>query len=493
MRKYMRLLSIFLLSTLTLSGYAQEAEPTTQPTDTEQSETVPSERMKRYLLDKVVAVVGGSSILLSDVTEATKMIEERHRTQGYTSDREPREEALEELMLQKLLHNQALIDSVEISAGDIAVRVEQQIATMSSYVGGVKELEKAQNMEVYNIREILRRNLEEQSYAQAMHGEIVNKVTIIPGEVEQYYYSRDRDSLPLIGDQIRYAQITRLPGNLEDAKRRVRERLLEMREKIISGESRFTSLARMYSADPGSSYRGGEMEPQPATAFVTEFSEALIALQPNQVSEVVETQFGFHIIELIEQRGDLYHCRHILLRPEYTTEELMDPINFLDSLAIKIRQDSITFGQAAIQYSDDASSKMNDGVVSNHDMLERYNAYDAKLTVTKFLKEDFGAMGYKSLDDYNALEKLKKGEISNAFTTEDMLGNPISKIVQLVELYPAHEASLEEDYIRLEGLALTAKQQKVFKSWLADKIASTYVFIDPEYRDIKFDNIGWVK
>ncbi len=480
--KHMRHLLLFLMATLSFTnGYAEESESaaTSQPG-------------KRYLLDKVVAVIGGSSILLSDVTQTAAMIEEQYKKSGYTTERDTQEEALEEIMMQKLLYSQALIDSVEISSADIMMRVEQQISQMSDLAGGVKELESSQNMEVFNIREILRRRYEEQSYAQAMRSDVIGRVTVVPGEVERYYKSKDRDSLPLIGEQIRYAQITRFPSNIEDAKRRVRERLMGMREKIISGESRFTSLARMYSVDPGSSYRGGEMEPQPSSAFVSEFADALEGLQEGQVSEVVETQFGFHIIELIERRGDLFHCRHILLRPDYTTEEYMEPINFLDSLATKIRQDSITFERAALSYSDDASSKMNGGVVSNYDMLERYNA-GAQYTVTKFLKEDFGEMGYKSLDDYNALQKLEKGEISNAFTTEDMLGNPISKIVKLVEVYPAHEASMEEDYIHLEGLALADKQQAVFDEWLQGRIASTYIYIDPEYRDIEFVNSGWVK
>lgn len=472
--KYLLLL---LLTSFTLSNYAQDGESPA----------------KYYTLDRVVAVVGNSSILMSDVNDGAEMIRERQRTEGYTSDREPQDEALEELMMQQLLYSQALIDSVEVSLIEIGARVESQVSSMADRAGGIKQLEESQNMEIFNIREIIRRNLEEQAYAQAMRNDVTSKVTIVPGEVERYYKRKDRDSLPLIGEQYRYAHITRLPGDVDEAKRRVKERLLDMREKIINKESRFASLARMYSVDPGSAYRGGEMEPQPASAFVSEFADALEGLQEGQVSEVVETQFGFHIIELIERRGDLYHCRHILLRPEYNTEELMKPINFLDSLANVIRRDSITFEAAALEYSDDGASKMNGGVVTNHDMLERYNAFDAKLTVTKFLKEDFGSMGYKSLDDYNALEKLKEGEISQAFTTEDMLGNPISKIVKLVEVFPAHTASLDEDYIRLEGLALADKQKTIFDEWLKNCISSTYIYIAPEFRDTKFVTPGWVK
>jgi peptidyl-prolyl cis-trans isomerase SurA len=165
----------------------------------------------------------------------------------------------------------------------------------------------------------------------------------------------------------------------------------------------------------------------------------------------------------------------------------------LDSIATLIKKDSITFEAAAKKHSDDKYSKMNGGVVTNHDLLERYSAYDAKLTATKFLKEDFGAMGGKSIDDYNAIRRLKEGEISQPFRSTDMMGNELVKVVKLLKVIPAHHASLEEDYLRLEQLALSKKQEHDFKVWLDKKIASMYIYIAPEFRNGEFENKNWVK
>ncbi|MFI3332130.1 MAG: peptidylprolyl isomerase [Rikenellaceae bacterium] len=448
---------------------------------------------QRVILDKVVAIVGGSSILYSDVSEYADHLVAQRRSQGYTSDRNPMNEALETLMSQSLLYNQALVDSIEINTGDIAVNVENMVNQMADEAGGIRELEKQHNMAIFNIKASMRQRYEEQYYAQAMRQEIVGKVKVIPGEVEQFYNNKSKDSLPTIGEQYVYAHITKLPSSIDEAKRRVRTRLLEMRQRVISGETRFDALARMYSVDPGSAYRGGEMDPQNASAFVAPFAEALEQLQVGQVSEVVETEFGFHIIELIDKRGDLYHCRHILLRPVFTYDELNEPTKFLDSLASVIKSDSITFEAAAKQHSDDTASKMNGGIVSNHDLLERYGMHDAKMTVTKFLKEDFGNRGFKSIDDYMALSKLKVGEISSPFSTEDLVGNQLSKIVKLVEVIPPHRASLTEDYLRIEEMALVDKQNRVFDEWFSKRIDAMYVYIAPEFRDGEFENKNWLK
>ncbi len=448
---------------------------------------------KRVMLDKVVAVVGGSSILYSEVNAYAEQMTAQRRSQGYTSDRDPMNEALEELMTQSLLYNQALVDSVEINTADIAMGIDEHVNQLAQDAGGVRNLERQYNMAIYNIKTNMRQKYEEQSYAQAMRGDVMSKVKIIPGEVESFYNNKDKDSLPIIGEQYVYAHITRFPSSIDEARRRVKSRLLDMRERVIKKETRFDALARMYSVDPGSAYRGGEMEPQEAAGFVTPFAEALEALQPGQISEVVETEFGFHIIELIDKRGNLYHCRHILLRPVFTNEELYEPSQYLDSLARQIRADSITFELAAKEHSDDAASKMNGGIVSNHDLLTNQNISDPKMTVTKFLKEDFGNRGYKSINDYMALRNLKKGEISKAFETEDMLGNKMSKIVKLIDVIPSHRASLKEDYLRVEQMALQDKQERAFDEWLSKRIDAMYVFIDPEFRGGDFKNKNWVK
>ena len=348
-------------------------------------------------------------------------------------------------------------------------------------------------MAIFNIREMMRQNYEEQALAQAMQSEVISKVSVIPGEVEQFYKRIDKDSLPTIAEQYVYAQITKFPKSMTAAKQRTRERLLDMRERVITGTAKFENLARMYSQDPGTMMRGGEMDPTPLAGLDPAFAAALEPLKPGQISEVVESSFGFHIIQLLDKRGQLYHFRHILLHPIFTSEELGETARMLDSVVTLIRQDSITFEKAALEFSDDPTSKMNGGVVSNHDILERFYSFnvDVRQTVTKFLKEDFAH--FNALDDFNALSRLKIGEVSDAFLTEDIMSNQLAKAVKLLEIIPTHVASLNEDYLRLEEMALQEKQERVFRDWLSKKIDAMYVYIDPEFRDGEFENKHWVK
>lgn len=453
--------------------------------------TVLFAQKRQVMLDKVVAVVGASSILYSEVEEHAAQLVEQRRQQGYTSDRDPMNEALEALMTRKLLYHQGQIDSVQVSDADILARVEDQLQMMIEQEGSISALEAKHHMAIFNIREMLHRQMEEQSYAQMMQQTVIGKVTVTPGEVEQFYKSIPQDSLPMVAEQYVYAHITKFPKSMTEAKQRTRERLLEMRSRVINGQAKFENLARMYSQDPGTALRGGEMDPSPLASLDAAFADALEQLREGQISEVVESQFGFHIIQLLDKRGQLYHFRHILLRPSYTADELTESLTMLDSLATLIRADSITFEKAAYDHSDDKNSRMNGGIVSNHDILERYQAFDAKLTVTRFLREDFAHFG--ALDDYNHLVRLKPGEVSSSYLTEDVMQNQLAKIVKLVEVIPTHAASIEEDYLRLEEMAVAAKKERILDEWLSEKIDGMYVHIDPEFRDGAFENKHWVR
>lgn len=438
----------------------------------------------KFSVDKVVAVVGNSAILYSDLVETAEALREQRRSEGYTSDRDPMNEALETLLLQKLLYQQALIDSVELRR-DESVTVEAYVQQRIAEEGSVSALEAREGKPLYEIKSDLRYKLEEQQYAQLMQMEIMSPVRITPGEVERFYRRMDKSELPIVPEQYVYSQITKYPTNTAGAKQRARERLLEMRERIING-ARFDVLARMYSVDTETAVRGGEMDAVPLAGLVKPFADALEKLQVGQVSEVVETEYGFHIIQLLEKNGDLYRFRHILIRPTFSDEELRDSDLMLDSLANEIRAGSITFEKAALEYSDDKYSKQNGGIVTNHELLEFLGAGDTSYSSTKFMKEEL-------MGDYRIISALKPGEVSNSFRSQDLMGNVLSKIIRLEQIIPPHSANLNDDYLKLEQVALADKQEQVFKKWLDKKIDAMYIRIDPEFRNGEFENRNWIK
>ena len=447
---------------------------------------------RQVMLDRVVAIVGSSAILYSDVTMFAQQIVNERRSQGYTSDRDPMNESLEALMKQKLLFNQSQIDSIEF--GTVDDMVSEQIDAMIAEAGSVSKLEEQQHMKIFNLRQLLRTRISEQKGAGAMQNHVISDVTITPGEVEIYYKGLKEEEIPLVPEQYIYAQIVRYPSSQAEAKLRTKERLVEMRERIISGKSTIDLLARTYSDDPGTAMRGGLMS-STTNELTPPFADALAELKPGQVSEVVETEFGFHIIQLQEEpKNNIYTFRHILLKPDYTVEELVEPIEFLDSINRLIRSDSLKFEDAAALHSHDTYSQKNGGLVTNHDVLTKYpQLSNVKFSATKFKKDDFGGQGGKSLADYYALSKLKVGEISNAFSSEDLNGNELARIVKLLEVIPTHSATLAEDYLTIEEKALNDKKLKVFNKWLEEKIDQHYVYVDPEFRNGEFEFKNWIK
>lgn len=441
---------------------------------------------KKYSLDKVAAVVGNSAILYSDVQEAAETIIKNNKEQQTSSERNPITEALEGLLLQKLLYNQALVDSVQISMDAVNQEVENSLIAMTEEAGSVQALELKNSRPYYEIRQNLKDKMEEMFYAQSMHNDVTSKVTITPGEVEHFYKNMAKDSLPIMPEQYIYAQITRYPKSGKEAKQKVRERLLELRERAIAGD-RFEVLAMMYSVDNGTATSGGDLGFMKLEQLVKPYALALEKLQPGEISEVVESEFGFHIIQLVEKKGDMYRSRHILLKPIYTAAELTEGSLLLDSIANQIKIGKITFEAAALKYSDDKYSRNNGGIVTNHEMLESYNNSSlVSYSTTKFMREDLKA-------DYPILHSLAPGELSQSFQTYDIRGNEMSKIVKIIKIIPPHTPDLNEDYAQIEQFALSEKKNDEFERWIDSKIDGMYIRIAPELRNSDFNNKNWVK
>ena len=438
---------------------------------------------QRMIAEQVVAVVGQSMVLLSDVEDMALNTEMERRANRVTSDRDPRCEALETLLLQNMLANQARIDSLPENSGRVGQNVEDHATRLIQYHGSVQAVEAAFNGKTMaQIKRDLRDRYTEMNLAMAMIEDVKSKVSITPSEVEKFYHSINRDSLPIEPEKYVYSHIVVYPASTEAAKLRARASLLELRERVISGE-RFDFLAQAYSQDPGSKSNGGRYDMMPVEYLQPAFGEALKRMRPGQISEVVETPDGFHIIQLISSNDNLYSFRHILIVPRFEPSELAGDRAKLDSIARAIRSGEITFEEAARQYSDDTYSKFNGGVVTNHESISYGYTQN---TTTRFTRE--GLEG-----DYQAISRISPGQISDAYSSRDGKGNEMSKIVLLKEVIPAHRANMREDYTRIEQLALADKQEKYYKEWLDKKIDAMYIRIDPRFMNCEFENKSWLK
>ncbi len=449
-----------------------------------------AQAQQKYVVDKVVAVVGAEPILYSDVVKRAQDIAAQNRAQNYTSPRDPMAEALEHLLEQKLLYTRAVVDSIGLDAlaPRIAEMAEQSVQNMVNDAGSIKALEDKERKPLYEIKDQMRDQIEEFYGADEMRNHLNREVKVTPGDVDRFYRRIDPDSLPIVPEQYVYAQITKLPANVELAKQRARDRLLDLRRRVIDGE-RFDRLAVLYSVDTGSAMRGGEYDPAPKEQWTQPFADALVKLQPGQVSGVVETEYGFHIIELLDKPAEnLYHLRHILVKPTYTADEQAETLEFLDSLAGVIRAGDITFEAAALKHSDDKASRENGGLVSNQAALFRYTGDSSpKSTRTRFVRDAL------EQQDAQQLVRLKEGDISRPFIGGDLNMDEMAKILKLVEIIPAHRADLEQDWLDIEAMALSARQRTHYERWLDERIDEMYVRIDPMFSADDFENKRWFK
>ncbi|MBO5759387.1 MAG: peptidylprolyl isomerase [Rikenellaceae bacterium] len=441
-----------------------------------------------FTADKVVAVVGNSAILYSDVVKQADEIILERREMNYTPDRSAENEALEALLLQKLLFNQAQIDSVDISysQGQIRSYAEDMVNELILQAGSLQKFESQEGRPAFEIKDEIINRLEEYQYAQDMMATVTRDINVTPGEVERHFRRLTKEELPIIPEQYIYAQITRFPKSSESAKQRTKERLLEIRERILNG-TRFDMMARMYSVDPGSALKGGELPPMAKNQFDPAFGEALAKLRPGQISGIVESSYGLHIIQLVRMEGDNYVARHILLKPIFSDDELQETLTSLDSIADIIRRGEMTFAEAALRFSDDAGSRLNGGLVTNIEAMKMNQIANPEAATTKFYKDQVAPA------DYKELAKLKIGGISPAILSFNAKGDQMGKILSPVEIIPSHRADMSTDYLVLEQMALEEKKMKYFDEWLDKKIQSMYIRIDSSFDTSQFERQAWAR
>ncbi len=434
--------------------------------------TASAQKYADGLIDKTVAVVGNEVIMLSDLEDEVAMM----RAYGMMSDKKGRCEILEEMMQTKLFLMQARLDSLAVNNDMVEGELSNRIDMLKTNLGGEEEVVKQFGKPIYKLRQEWRQAIEDQNLTQQMQQEIASKVPeLTPYDVQQYLQRTDVEDLPMVPVKYQLSQICIYPDR-EAANLAVKERLLSIRERIINGE-RFSTLARLYSQDPGSARKGGELGMASKSIFWPAFSDAAMSLKPGIVSQIVETPDGFHIIEVIEKKGDMFNARHILLKPEYTSEDRQKGFHVLDSLRTELANEALTFSLAARFYSEDPATRTNGGQMADPNTGSSYFEIDQ-------LKPQ----------DYAAIKDLKEGEISEpieSLDNEGRDGNLVYKIVKVDKVIPAHPATFNHDYTLLLDQARAELQEKAINEFIESKIKTTYIVIDPLFGDCDFEREGW--
>lgn len=430
-------------------------------------------------IDYVVAIVGKDIILASDIEQRLLMMKQSGEmpTSG-----DPKCIILEQMLTEKLLLNQARLDSLKINSMGVEGALEDRLDRMVATLGSMKAVEEMYKKTSFQIKQELRETIKDQYLANQMQGTINEKVTITPSDVQKYFSARPKDSLPLLPDQYVFRQIVLYPPASGDAKLEARQKLLSIRERVLKGE-KFANLAILYSQDIESAKRGGELGLASAKNYVKPFADACSNLKEGQVSNIVETEYGFHIIQMVERRGDLFNARHILIKPEFSAEDHLKVKNKLDSIARLIRQDSIKFDLAALRFSEDKNTRLSGGLVVNQVPVQSNTNYNS----TKFDKD------FINKADYFAISNLKEGQISDPYESIDEAGQSIVKIMKVEKFIPSHVANLKDDFKLLQDIALQEKQRRYFDQWLTEKIQSMYIKIDPSFGNCVFERKGWFK
>ena len=428
------------------------------------------------VIDEVVWVVGDEAILKSDV-EGERL---NAQYEGRKFDGDPYCIIPEQLAVQKLFLHQAEIDSIQVSDQDVLAEVERRTNWFIDQMGSKEKMEEYYNKTSTQIREMLRENVRNGFMVQKMQQQIIGDIKIVPADVRRYFKNLPQDSIPYVPTQVEVQILTVEPKIPQEEIERVKKTLRDYTARIESGEISFSLLARLYSEDPGSARRGGEYGFQSRSQLVPEFANVVFNMtDPNKISKVFETEYGYHIAQLIEKRGDRVSYRHILLKPKVEEKELERALTHLDSIAGKIRREVYPFEEAALYLSHDKDTRNNRGIMVN-----------PASGTSRFEMQDLAQV---SQEVAKTVEGLKVGEISDPFTMIDSKGKEICAIVKLKARIDGHKATIAEDYQRLKAIVQEKLGDEKLQKWILEKQKNTYVRINENWVKCDFKYPGWIK
>ncbi len=427
------------------------------------------------VIDKVVAVVGKNIILQSDIENQYI----QYRMQGLTdgTGKEVRARILEDLLLQKLMLNQAEMDSITVTDDQVEAQMDQRIRYFVTRLGSQEKLEEQFGKTMSEIKEEVRQAVKDQMLQEQVQAKIMQNVVVTPKEVKDFFNNIPSDSLPMIQPEYELVQIVKRPPVSIDEKLQVKDRLYQIRKRILEGESSFSTMAVLYSEDPGSARQGGELGFAGKGVYATEFENVAFNLHDGEISDVVETQFGFHIIQLIERRGETVNCRHILLTAKVPVEALEKAQNQLDSVAQLIRNGDMTFEEACKKFSDD-DSRNNGGYITNAGTGGNW------LSLKDMQQLEAEYPEYKNLAF--VVSRLEVGEVSDPLPMTTNENNDAFRLVMVKRKTEAHQANLKDDYYLIQNWALGQKRQEAIGKWVSNKAAKAYIRLDDTYKNSDF-------
>lgn len=457
-----------------MSGFASDEKDTTKTSSAKEAE---KDIDPVSVADEVIWVVGDEAILLSDVEQLRAQME----VEGQHIDGNPDCRLPEQIAVQKLFLHQAALDSIEVTEAEISQGIEQQINYWISMIGSKEKLEEYRKQTMTQIRQSLHDDYKNNQLAQRMKDKLVEDIKVSPSEVRKFFKDVPEDSIPYVPTEVEVQIITRSPKASLEEVNKVKDELRAYTERVTKGETTFQTLARFYSEDPGTARNGGELDYTGRGMLDPAFASVAFNLtDPKKISKIVESEFGFHIIQLIDKRGDKIKVRHILRKPKISQEAIDEAIHTLDSLVTDIKANKFTFDEAATYVSDDKDTRSNKGLMCNTDN-------QTQTRTSRFAMKDLPT------EVAIQVEKLKVGEISPAFTMVNSKGKDVCAVIKLKSRIEGHRATITEDFQMLKDVVQAKRKSEFLQEWVKNKIKDTYVRMKPRYKGCDYEYEGWVQ